>query len=140
MKQRLQKSWASFRSLPGWVQVWVGLILGPANLMPFFMLDTWTGQVAALATLFVIATNLPIMLYYAGMNRAMSLPHLVAWIPLEVALVLRLTGNVGPGSPGTAELALIWLLLVVNGISLIFDALDSWRWVRGERDTPRPTG
>ena len=28
------------------------------------------------------------------------------------------------------------LVLVVNAISLVFDLLDSWRWLRGERETP----
>lgn len=53
------------------------LILGPANVAPFFLLDTWLGVAAAIATLFVI-----------------------------------------------------------NGISLVFDAVDSWRWLRGEREVP----
>jgi len=134
----LRKSWQSFRSLPAWVQLWVGLILVPANVLPFFLLDTWTGQWAALAALFVLATNGPLMLWYQGMNRALSLPHLVAWIPLEVALILRLVAGAGPQAIATPELALIWVLLIVNGISIVFDVLDSWRWLRGERETPRP--
>jgi hypothetical protein len=36
-------------------------------------------------------------------------------------------------------MTLIVILLVINGISLAFDTLDSWRWLRGERETPRPT-
>jgi hypothetical protein len=134
----LRRSWQSFRSLPVWVQIWVGLILVPVNIAPFFLLDTWSGQWAALAALFVLVTNGPIMLWYAGMNRALSLPHLVAWVPLEVALVLRVAGHAGPATLATPELVLAWVLLIVNGISIVFDVLDSWRWLKGERETPRP--
>lgn len=134
----LHESWQSFRSLPVWVQIWVGLILVPANVAPFFLLDTWSGQRAAITALFVVATNMPLMLWYAGMNRALSIPHLLAWIPLEIALVMRVTGQAGPETLAAPELALAWGLLVINGISVVFDVLDTWRWVRGERETPRP--
>jgi hypothetical protein len=138
MRKKLQASWQSLRSLPGWVQIWVSLILVPANVAPFFLLDTWTGQWAALAALFVLVTNGPLMLWYAGMNRALALPHLVAWVPLEMAVILRLRGDAGPEAIASPELMLAWVLLIVNGISLVFDVLDSWRWFKGERETPRP--
>ncbi len=138
MMNKMQASWHSFRSLPGWVQIWVGLILVPANALPFFFLNTWAGMAGAIAAVVVIATNGPIMLWYQGMNRALSLPHLVVWIPLETALVLRALSMAGNGAPEPAEMALIVVLLIINGISLVFDALDSWRWLKGERETPRP--
>ena len=135
---RLAATWASYRCLPPWVQVWVGLILVPVNVAPFFFLDTWSGKAAAAATIFVVLTNLPIMLWYAGMNAAMAIPHLIAWIPLEIALVLRLSGNAGTGEPAGPETALAWTLLIINGVSLAFDIPDTWRWLRGDRATPRP--
>lgn len=118
------------------MQVWVGCILIPANVLPFFLLDSWSGRAAALAALFVVATNVPIMWAASGMSRAMSLPHLLAWIPLEVALAMRLSGAVGALPAGQAEIALAVVLLIVNGVSLVFDMLDSWRWLRVERDMP----
>lgn len=108
--------------------------------MPFFLLDRWSGRAAALAALFVVATNAPIMWAAPGMSRAMSLPHLLVWIPLEVVLALRLSGALGAVLPTEAEIALAILLLIVNGVSLVFDMLDSWRWLRGERDLPRHVG
>lgn len=140
MRTRLAQIWHSFRSLPGWVQGWVGLILIPANVLPFFLLDSWSGRAAALAALFVVATNVPIMWVASGMSRAMSLPHLLAWIPLETALALRLSNLVGTVPPTSGEVALAVLLLIVNGVSLVFDMLDSWRWLRGERDIPGRAG
>ncbi len=136
MNHRSAKIWRSYRSLPRWVQVWVGFVLIPVNVLPFLLLDTWSGRAGAAAALFVVATNLPIMWLAGGMSRAMSLPHLLAWVPLEIALALRLSGAAGNLPPSTAEMALAIALLLVNGISLAFDALDSWRWLRGRRDVP----
>jgi hypothetical protein len=132
--RRNAEIWKSFRSLPLWVQVWVAGILSPANAVPFFLLDTWLGAAAAIATGFVVATNLPIMVAARGMTRLMSVPHLFAWIPLQILIPLRLTGAIG-GAPATgAEWWLGVILFVVNGISLVFDVIDSWRWLRGERE------
>lgn len=89
-----------------------------------------------MAALFVVLTNLPIMWAASGMSRAMSLPHLLAWIPLEITLFLRLSGALGVVPPTPGEVALAVLLLLVNGVSLGFDSLDAWRWLRGERNIP----
>lgn len=135
--RRLQKVWCSLRALPLWVQIWVGLILVPVNALPFFFLDTPTGRWAAWAAVFVVATNIPIMLIAGGMSRLMAVPHLLAWGPLVMALLLRLTNPNPGGEPfATPELTLLWTLLLVNSVSLAFDALDTWRWCRGERDIP----
>lgn len=132
--ERNKLIWRSLRSLPLWVQIWVVGILVPVNAAAFLMLDTPTGHWTAIAAVFVMATNMPIMYYYCGMNRAMSVPHLIAWGPLQVYLIMRLaTGEVAAGS---AELIYLWLLLVVNGISLVFDLLDSYKWLVGGRETP----
>jgi hypothetical protein len=137
---RLNEIWHSYRSLPLWVQLWVGLILVPANALPFALLDHWAGRVAALAALAVVATNLPIMWVERGMSRLMAVPHLVIWGPLQAALLLRLAQRVGPVPFESHERLYVVLLLVVNGISLAFDALDTVRWVRGERAVPGRVG
>ena len=132
----LAQIWRSYRALPLWVQLWVGLILVPANAISFALLDTWAGRVAAVAALAVMATNLPIMWIERGLSRLMAVPHLLIWGPLQVALLLRWAERVGPLPLADGERAFLVLLTVVNGISLLFDALDSWRWFRGERDVP----
>lgn len=131
---RWRCSWHSFRALPVWVQIWVGGILVPVNAASFALLDTWSGRATAIAALVVVASNLPIMLWARGMSRLMSLPHLFIWGPLEILLLWHMRQAAG----GMAELeaAYVGLVLVVNGISLIFDALDSWRWLKGERGVP----
>ena len=136
MLDRILTIWRSYRSLPLWVQVWVGGILVPANAAAFALTNTPSGHWAAWAAAFVVATNVPIMWMEQGMSKLMSVPHLVAWIPLQAFLLLRLTGAAGPTPLGQAELALAALLLVVNGISLAFDAVDSVKWWRGDRHVP----
>lgn len=118
--------------MPLWVQLWVG-VLALVNSLWIGLLDTPTGQAAAGAALFVVLANAPLVWHYGGMNRALAIPHLFAWIPLQLFLLQRLlTGE----WIGTAELVYAMSLLIVNGISLLFDVYDSWRWLRGERETP----
>jgi len=132
----LSAVWLSWQSLPIWVQVWVGGILVPVNGAAFFLTDTWTGMAAAIAAIFVVVTNVPIMLYEGGMSRLMAVPHLFAWIPLWVFIAGRLQNLFGGPVMGKTEFIFAVLLLVVNGISLVFDAIDTVRWCRGERDIP----
>ncbi len=136
VSERLAATWDSYRSLPGWVQIWVGLILVPVNAAGFFLLDTFSGRAVAMAAVFVVLTNLPIMWYYAGMNKAMSIPHLFAWIPLHVALIGRLVGAYGDTPLPLSEWLLAVAVLVVNTVSILFDLVDSWGWLRGDRATP----
>lgn len=131
MTSRLHAAWRSYRALPLWVQIWVGLCLVPVNMVPFFMLDTATGRAGALAIAAVAATNMPILIYERGMSRLLSIPHLVAWIPLWAWLAHRLYSGVPMSG---AESVLAWALLIVNGISLVFDVLDSARWLHGARE------
>lgn len=121
-----------------WVQVWVGFVLIPVNAASFFLLDYRYGQMAALAAAFVVATNIPIMLNERGMSKLMAIPHLFAWGPLTVFLVLRLWDHSITPQIAPVEQAYAVLLIPVNGISLVFDAVDSWRWLKGDRAVPRP--
>ncbi len=125
-------SWQSFRSLPFWVQVWVAGILVPVNAAGFLLLDTLAGQWTALAAVLVLLSNYPVMLACRGMGRLLSVPHLLIWGPLQVALLYRLAS----GSPEPVEFGFMILVLVVNGISLVFDTMDTLRWLRGEREVP----
>jgi hypothetical protein len=128
--------WISWRALPFWVQVWVAGVLVPVNTAAFFLTDTRTGMAAAIAAVFVVITNVPIMLYEGGMSRLMAVPHLFAWIPLWIFIVGRLQNFFGGPMMESKEFIFALLLLVVNGISLVFDAIDTVRWCRGERKVP----
>ncbi len=136
MKQRLIQCWHSFRTLPTWVQIWVGGILVPVNALAFLMLDTTAGLLTAIAAIFVLATNIPIMLLERGMSRLMAVPHLLAWYPLVWVLGSDLlAGN--PDQPASSlELTFMTAVIVINSISLAFDTKDTLDWLRGKRDVP----
>ncbi len=136
MMDRMNDIWRSLRSLPAWVQIWVVGILVPVNVLPFFLLDTRVGMAAALAALFVAATNGPLMWIYRGMNKVLSIPHLIAWAPLEIYLLMLLADSGFRAEAGDVELGLAVLLLTINGISLVFDVIDSAKWMAGDRATP----
>ncbi|MBH9681713.1 MULTISPECIES: hypothetical protein [Burkholderiaceae] len=135
-QSRIMVSWASFRSLPGWVQFWVGCILVPVNAASFAMLDTGSGRAIAAAALLVVATNVPIMLWARGMTKLMAVPHLFIWGPLQWFLLSKIRQFSDADAMPPLELIYVTAVLLVNGISLAFDALDSWRWLKGDRAVP----
>ncbi|GAD64989.1 MULTISPECIES: hypothetical protein [Pseudomonadaceae] len=122
--------WLSFRRLPLWVQVWMALVLVPVNLLSFLVLEYQAAQMVALAAVLALGSNMLLLYRYAGFSRAMALPHLVVWGPLQILLLMRVLQT---PAPDAGEVMFIGLVLLVNGISLIFDLLDTWRWWQGER-------
>lgn len=120
----------SFRRLPLWVQVWVGVILVPVNLAALMFVDAPQGLWVATLAVGGMAPNLIIMLRDHGFSRAMALPHLLFWVPLVALLVSLLVGDTN--LPSGYRQFLI-LLLVVDVISLGFDVGDAWRWWNGDR-------
>lgn len=139
MNSRLVQCWHSFSVLPLWVQIWVAGILVPVNALAFLMLDTWTGKLTAIAALFVVMTNIPIMLIERGMSKLMAIPHLIAWYPLVIALIVRLFSTDSLQETGDLEWTFMILVVVINGISLAFDTKDSIDWLRGNREVPGRT-
>ncbi len=131
MKARLALIWRSFTGLPLWVRVWVTVLVA-TNLVSLGFLDTAIGFWTAAAFCVVAAFNGPMMVVQGGLTRLMSFPHFV-WMPLLVFLYPQLFGAnaLEPGSPvhvfGLAVFA-------VNGISLLFDVLESFVWLRGGRE------
>ena len=136
MMDRMTDIWRSWRSLPLWVQIWVAGILVPVNVLPFFLLESVVGQAGALAALLVLVTNGPLMWVYRGMNKVLSIPHLIAWGPLVIYLLMLLSESGFRADASMMELGLAALLLAINGISLMFDVVDSAKWLAGDRATP----
>jgi hypothetical protein len=124
-----QSLWRSFRRLPQWVQLWMAAVLLPANLLSLFLLQYPSARMVAIAAVLALGSNMLLMYGYAGFTRLMALPHLLVWGPLQVMLLMYLMAS----TPTADEFMYIGLVLAVNGISLLFDALDSWRWLQGER-------
>lgn len=129
-RERLDRIQASCQRLPLWMRAWILLVLIPVNATGFFMLHTASGGLVALATLFVLAANGVTLWHYASVNRALALPHLIAWVPLQVALVARLVGGWGADAMDLDEWLLAVLVVMVNSVALFFDTVASWRWWR----------
>lgn len=94
------------------------------------MKETPTGARAARAAAFIGAVNGSIILAQRGWGKALAIPHLFAWIPLLAFAARRMRDS----DASRAERVYAAVLLVVNGTSLVFDIVDTWRWLKGERD------
>lgn len=124
--------WQSFRRLPLWVQLWMAAILLPVNLASLLLLHYSSSQWIALSAFIVVASNMLLMYTNGGFSRLLAVPHLLIWGPLQVILLMYLAQSRGPLTSG--EVLYVSLVLVVNGISLVFDLIDTWRWIKGERE------
>ncbi len=127
--------WASFRSLPTWVQIWVLVVLIPVNLAPLAFMDQPHGELIAVLAVTGMALNIPIMLAARGMSKAMALPHLLCWGPLVIviAMVLSADSALSPEYAG-----FLTLLLIIDTISLGFDLHDSFHWVKARSQNKSP--
>ena len=120
----------SLIALPVWVIIWMMVILIPANLSGFWFLDTVSGVWIALLGGGALLINTVFVLVNAGFSRVLALPHLVLWGLLEIILFYRvLTVDMNE-----TEFRLSLIVLIINGISLVFDVYDTRRWIAGERD------
>lgn len=130
MKTVLLDIWQSFRSLPHWVQIWVGVILVPVNLASVFFWSAPGGALIAILAVGGMTPNAVLMFVERGFSKAMALSHLVFWIPLLIIIAPEMGG----GSVFTGFLA---VLFVVDAISVCFDLKDSWQWLKGDRAVAR---
>ena len=119
--------WASFRAMPGWVQLWVALILVPVNMASLLFLDAPRGALIAVLANIGYLLNLPVMLLDRGFSKRMALPHLVPWTLLVALLVFARPEAMG------SYAAYLWVLLIVDAVSLLFDYPDALKWLRGDR-------
>ena len=121
--------WRSFRAMPLWVQVWVAVILVPANVASLALLGQPYGWAMAGMAIGAMLLNGVIMLVERGFSKAMALPHVVIWTPL----VLWIGWVLATGRPEVALHPLLWVLLLVDLFSLVLDWRDAVQWIAGER-------
>jgi len=119
--------WNSFRALPLWVQIWVALILVPVNMAPLFFINQPSGWLIAILAIIGIAPNTAIIIIEKGFSKLMAFPHLLPWSILIVILIFARP----EGSEGYQ--IILWVLLIINSISLIFDFPDAYKWWKGDR-------
>lgn len=126
--------WDSFWRLPLWVQVWVGLILVPANLLTLLFVRKKYGKWIAVLAIGGMLPNIPITLIERGMSKLMSLPHIIFWTPLCVLILWLLKNNFKPDRQmGRTFVYFLVCLLLINTISLAFDFSDFIKWLAGDR-------
>ena len=128
--------------LPRWVFVWVNF-LGAVNMVPYVWVffDPHPIIIAAVvASTVAFVPNLVLIARTRGVGKAMSISHLVGWVPLCVYLGAWLTSDVW-GGPITKQEGLLyyfaWTLLVTNLITVLFDTYDTLRFFRGDREVVR---
>jgi len=124
--------WKSYRALRLGAQLWITLILVPVNMASVFFLPEQRGVLIAALAVGGMTPNFALVLLERGFSKAMSLSHLVFWIPLVLLI------------PSTQFLAIsdgyslyLWILLLINLVSLVFDVAEARAWWRGDRDIAR---
>ena len=115
-------------SMPMPWPMWIGLMTLTNAVAPIYFFETLEAKVVL--TVFVLNTLVMTAIFASkGYVRLLGLGHIL-WIPLVAWLLARL-GQVEPQS------ALgYWLIavIVVNSLSVIIDAMDVLRYMRGERE------
>ena len=112
--------------------IWIGTLMLVNMVVPLFFLGEREAQVVLAATL--LAAMIQMFIFKAkGFVRLLGIGHL-PWLPVVVWLASR------SGEIGTTTVFGQWILavIVLDGLSLIIDAVDVGRYVAGER-TPATT-
>lgn len=125
--------WNSYRALRPGTQIWVFAILVPVNLASIWFIPHQRGALIAALAVGGMIPNLVLMLLERGFSKAMSFSHLVFWIPLALLIPTTLYLDIAPGYG-----LYLWVLLVVDLVSLVFDVADARAWGRGNRGIARP--
>ena len=109
-----------------WV-AWLGLLMAANFILPLIFITTLEGQVV-LATGLISAMIQGRIFQTLGFVRLLGIGH-SPWIPLLLWLWSRFEWD--------ASIFAGWILavMVLNSLSLIIDAVDVVRYVRGERAT-----
>ena len=111
---------------------WLMLLVAANVVGPLFFLDHLEAQVV-LGTILASMTLMTLLTARFGFTRILGLGHIL-WVPMLVFLFTRL-GDIPP-----RDAFGIWIraLFVLNGISLVIDAVDVIRYIAGERQETVP--
>jgi hypothetical protein len=113
-------------------KLWLALLVSANFVVPLFFIERIEAQAVICA--FIIGMGLMTALTARfGFSRILGLGH-VAWLPLIGFLLSRMSGFPSDDAFG------IWLraVIVLNAFSLVIDAVDVVRYVRGERGVGPP--
>jgi len=126
MKSILLDIWRSFRSLPFWVQIWVGLVLVPVNTATIVLITEPGSYLIPILAIGGMLPNVVLMFMERGFSKAMAISHVVLWIPLLVLLAIEIRAN-------SIFADYLMVLFVIDFISICFDLKDSRDWLKGDR-------
>lgn len=126
--------WQSYRSVPLWVQIWVYFLVVVNLLTVVFLGEFSAGTIAVLSYAGMIP-NIFLALFQRGVSKAWSISHVFVWT-LQIPIIGYYL-FVGSPTSSTYTTFLI-VLLVTNIISLVFDYIDSIKWVMGDREISQP--
>jgi len=114
-------------SLPMPWPVWLGLLVAVNVAGPIYFFEALEAKVVLVA--FLASAALMTAIFAAkGFVRLLGIGH-IFWVPMVPWLWTRVD-QVGPGDPLG-----YWIigLVIINSISLIIDAIDVLRYLKGER-------
>ena len=131
MVPAIARIFKSLFSMPVWVIVWMCFFLIPANLSGFFFLEFESGMWVATLGAGALFINTIILFMNGGFSKALAIPHLIFWGPLEIILLYR---YFAVPDLSAAEQNFILIVAVINGVSLVFDVFDTRDWMQGKRD------
>lgn len=126
------RSWLSMKL---WVKVWLIVlnIVFLAGLAFDEPIVDWTMQAYLAAGILILAMALKLR----GLARILGVAHLLPWLPLLGYVELRLASDIAGPQIHLAQQPLLftWALTlwVTVAVCLAFDAIDVFRWFRGER-------
>ncbi|MEM7214593.1 MAG: hypothetical protein AAF423_03545 [Pseudomonadota bacterium] len=118
-------------SMPVWVQIWIYIFLIPANFSGLLLLQYESGFWISVLGAGAIAINMVILFLNGGFSKVLAIPHLIFWIPLQIILLYR---YFAVPDLSDFEQNYIMIVLVINGISIVFDIYDTKEWINGNRD------
>jgi|GEM_PF-5494597 len=128
--KKISDLYTSFRRLNFPTQIWMMLLLAPANFLTFALVDGPLGLIIPLLSMLGFIPNLGIAWVQSGFSSVLAFPHLVFWTPQVLIL-----GNYLAQTPSDNSFAYIAyaLIFVVNTISLLFDTREITRWFGGQK-------
>ncbi len=109
-----------------WV-AWVGLLMAVNMAGPLFFLATLEARVV-LGTMMASAGLMMFIFAHKGFVRLLGLGHIL-WIPL----IFWLWGRMDFETPFTGLDRWVLSVIALSGLSLVIDAADVIRYLRGER-------
>jgi len=121
---------------PQWVQIWLNILFICAFILPISLLIWRQTRMVSIVTLicgFLAGASVMWIFNHFGYVRLMGLGHIIFWTPLARYLHAQ---RARPDMPKLPR-KIIGIILLAIVISLVFDYVDVFRYLLGDR-TPIP--